>query len=40
MADGATLPLSLPTAMTLGPDKNLYGSDLGFGRLRWDLGGY
>jgi len=29
MADGATLPLSLPAAMTLGPDGNLYGSNLG-----------
>jgi len=40
MADGATLPLSLPTAMTFGPDGNLYGSNWGFGRLRWDLGRY
>jgi hypothetical protein len=38
MADGATLPWSLPTAMTFAPDGNLYGSNSGFGRLRWDLG--
>ena len=40
MAEGATLPLSLPTAMTFGPDGNLDGSNLGFGHLRWDLGRY
>jgi len=31
IADGATSPLSLPTAMTFGPDGNLYVSNLGFG---------
>jgi len=31
IADGATSALSLPTAMTFGPDGNLYVSNLGFG---------
>ncbi len=31
IADGTTSPLSLPTAMTFGPDGNLYVSNLGFG---------
>ena len=31
IADGATSVLSLPTAMTFGPDGNLYVSNLGFG---------
>jgi hypothetical protein len=31
IADGATSMLSLPTAMTFGPDGNLYVSNLGFG---------
>lgn len=31
IADGATSLLSLPTAMTFGPDGNLYVSNLGFG---------
>jgi hypothetical protein len=31
IANGLTSPLSLPTAMTFGPDGNLYVSNLGFG---------
>ena len=31
VVDGATTALSLPTAMTFGPDGNLYVSNLGFG---------
>jgi len=31
IASGSTSPLSLPTAMTFGPDGNLYVSNLGFG---------
>lgn len=31
IASGATSPLSLPTAMTIGPDGNLYVSNWGFG---------
>lgn len=31
IADGATSALSLPTAMTFGPDGNLYVSNMGFG---------
>ncbi len=31
IADGTTSPLSLPTAMTFGPDGALYVSNLGFG---------
>jgi secreted PhoX family phosphatase len=31
IANGMTSPLSLPTAMTFGPDGNLYVSNIGFG---------
>jgi hypothetical protein len=30
-ADGSSMQLSLPTAMTFGPDGNLYVSNWGFG---------
>jgi hypothetical protein len=31
IADGSTMMLALPTAMTFGPDGNLYVSNWGFG---------
>jgi hypothetical protein len=31
IADGSSMQLSLPTAMTFGPDGNLYVSNWGFG---------